>query len=157
MDIVTSLIGFYALFILSIFVALRWGGAPERIGAGIHLGLFITQGLLYLSLPPQYAQVDAISLLTDSLGLIAFGSLALSANRIWPLWAASLQLLSVMGHLARWIQLSIEPYVYVLLKSSPTGLSLAILLAGAILHQRRKSMVGHDHSWVVWGSPLQYR
>ena len=141
---------FFLLFGITVVVATGWGGQPERMGAFTHIGLFLVQAVAYLVLPPQFLQVDNSAIMADALGLAAFGWIALSANRIWPIWAASLQLLSMMGHFARWAQIEIGAYAYVLLKSVPTAVSLLVLLIGVIAHRKRLTRIGTDPSWVDW-------
>ena len=146
----TSITVFYALFFITLLAAWIWGGKPERIGGAIHLALACLQGAFYLVVPPSFASLDGISLLTDALGLAGFGWLALAANRMWPIWAASLQLLSLAGHFARWAQLEIAPYAYSLLRTAPTALGLLVLLLAVVVHRKRLKQSGQDRPWVDW-------
>lgn len=144
------MIAFYALFTVALGLAFVLGGKPERVGAAIHLALFSFQGASYLILPTTFATVDLVSLATDCLGMLGFGWLALNANRFWPIWAASIQLLSISGHFARWIDLKIDPYAYVILTYYPTAAGLFVLITGVLVHHRRIRTLREDTPWVAW-------
>ena len=152
MTLFPSIIAFYALFFICILFALARGGGPERSGALAYLGLAAIQVASTLVVRPFYSKVDGVGLLIDSMALIIFGALALSAKRIWPIWAASLQLLALAAHFSRWIELDVEPYVYSLMKSSPTAFALVALTLGTHLHRLRLKRYGTDPDWVNWKS-----
>lgn len=143
---------FFILLSAAVASGWLWGGLPERIGAVFHLALASIQGTLYILLPPSFLSVDTLALGIDCLGLLAFGWLALRANRFWPIWAAAFQLVSLAGHFARWVQMEIEPLAYVILKSYPTAFGLVVLLIGVLLHQTRLRRYGIDHPWAHWVS-----
>jgi len=143
-----------ALFLVGMALSLSfaiWKGAePERIGAGVLLAGFLLQIIAYAVFPPRYFDVDAIALLADLIFLAGFGWLAINARRVWPIWAAAFQLLSIMSHFARFVEMDIEPYVYSVMKSLPTGLAIVLLSVGTIMHRRRLARRGSDPSWMAW-------
>ena len=49
----------------------------------------------------QYHKVDALNALLDAAGFCGFCTIALFARRIWPLWVSSLQLIAVLAHVSR--------------------------------------------------------
>ena len=150
MTLYPSIIAFYALFTVSVLFALAKGGWPERLGAAAYLALASVQIGVSFILPFFYDKVDGVGFFADLLSLAAFGAIALSAKRIWPLWAASLQLLAIASHFARWAQIAIEPYVYSLMKTVPTASTLVAMAVGTYFHQRRLKKFGYDPDWVNW-------
>lgn len=141
---------FFLLLIVSVGLALWKGGAPERWGAVVIMAMVGIEALAEVLLPSGFRQVDPFSLLTDLVGTIGFGWLAVEALRIWPLWATSLQLLSLSAHFARWADLGIPPLVYAVMRGTPTGFALLALIMGTILHLWRQRRDGSDRSWQDW-------
>ena len=141
---------FFGLLVLSVSLALWRGDVPERLGAFIVLQM---TGLQFASLafqPRIYSDVDLASVTIDLLGLVGFGVLATYAKRVWPIWAASLQLLSLIAHFVRQADREAEPMVYVAMKSGPTFLALLALLIGTLMHMRRRRLRLPVSPWKEW-------
>lgn len=132
-----SLAAFYGTLALVALLALWKGGAPERAGVALLLGMLALNLIGRLFGPPVYASVDLLALADDFAGFVGFAWLAYHARRFWPIWAAALQLLSLAGHFARAFEQKTGSLVYALMKSGPTYLLFLILLAGTLLHWRR--------------------
>lgn len=145
-----TIVLFYMIFLLSLFSAAFFGGAPERVGAATLVLAFIAQAAWYSVTPPQYADVDPASVLADFICLLGFGYLALNSNRIWPICIAGFQVISLASHFARLLESEVNPIVYSALKSTPTSVGIIILLLGTIFHRRRLERLGEDNSWVDW-------
>ncbi|AIT79421.1 hypothetical protein [Novosphingobium pentaromativorans] len=143
-------LAFFLLLPLSLLLAVWKGGAPERYGALVIVAMAVIQRIAIVFVPSHFVSVDPAALVTDFVGLAGFGTLAVQARRIWPIWAASLQLLSVSAHFARWADIGVPPFVYALMRGSPTFLALAALLVGTILHIVRLKRHGADPSWQNW-------
>ena len=135
---IASFVGFYSILGVSLFVAFRTGGRPERLGASILVAMLVLQlcGRLIFT-EAQFATLDGFSLASDLIGLIGFTVLGYFANRFWCIWAASFQLLSVSAHFARIADVAVEPLVYALMRSSPTLLAILAMLAGTANYHRR--------------------
>lgn len=146
----SRLVAFFIVLILSVVSALWKGGKPERIGALIILAMAVLQFGFLAVVPRYYRSVDLVSVLVDGVGLVGFGALAVYAHRIWPIWAASLQLLSLASHFSRGVDANVKPLVYVFMKSGPTFLVMIALLLGTILHCRRLRLAGSDRAWTEW-------
>jgi hypothetical protein len=143
-------LAFFLLLVVAVALAFWQGGAPERWGAAIILAMVLLQVGGESLLPSRFRSVDPTSLLTDAVGTAGFGYLALQARRIWPLWATSLQLLSLSAHFARWADIGIPPTVYAVMRGTPTFLALSAIAIGTILHVWRKQRLGNDPSWQDW-------
>lgn len=144
------LVVFFGLLILSVALALVRGGKPEKAGALIILGMVVLQFASLALKPSVYNEVDVASVVVDGVGAVAFTMLAVHAMRVWPIWAASLQILSLTSHFARNIDSREEPLVYVAMKSGPTFLVIVALLLGTLAHIRRVRINGSDPGWKVW-------
>ena len=141
---------FLAVLILSVTLAFARGGSPERYGALAIVLMTLLQFASRLVVPPSYLSVDLASVIVDAFAVITFGAIALHARRAWPIWATSLQLLSLSSHFAREVDKRVPAMVYAIMKSSPTFLVLIILLLGTLAHLRRVRLHGSDPAWKVW-------
>lgn len=143
-------LAFFLLLPLSLALAIWKGGAPERYGALVIIAMAVVQRAAIQFVPSQFVDVDPASLVSDAIGTIGFGVLAVQARRVWPIWAASLQLLSLSAHFARWADIGVPPFVYALMRGAPTFLVLMALLLGTVLHMIRLRRRGADRSWQNW-------
>lgn len=141
---------FFLVLVLAVSFSLWRGGGPERWGAGVILAMVLLQLGGESLLPSGFTSVDPLSFLTDAVGAAGFGALALQARRVWPIWAASLQLLSLSAHFARWADIGVPPTVYAVMRGTPTFLVLLAMAVGTILHASRKRRNGSDPSWQDW-------
>ena len=148
---------FYVVFFCGLPLAAWFGGAPERWGVATLVGMLIIHALPYgLFADPIYHSVDVVVLVGDVLALGAFTAIALNAKRIWPLFAASLQIISVLGHFARSVT-DIMGLSYSLLNTVPTTLVLTLVLSGAAMHQVRLHRRGEDPDWVPFKRYGEFR
>jgi hypothetical protein len=143
-------LAFFLLLPLSLVLAAWKGGAPERFGALVIVLMAVVQRIAIQFDPSEFVSVDPASLVTDAVGAIGFGILAVQARRVWPIWAASLQLLSLSAHFARWADIGVPPFVYALMRGTPTFVALAALALGTVLHMIRLRRHGTDPSWQDW-------
>ena len=142
---------------LVLVAALRWGAAPERLCAGVMVGMEVLD-LVYHFIVGRgafYESVDIGHLLIDLAAGIAFLAVALNANRIYPLWMAALQLTSVLAHFAREVNSDAAGLAYAYLGYGPFYLELVVLFAGIALHARRVRRKGTYRSWRVSSSRLR--
>lgn len=141
---------FLIVLVLTLTLALWKGDRPERLGAAIFLSMVILQYSSRLFEPRVFEHVDLASVVVDLYALVSFGVLAVYSTRIWPLWAASLQLLSLISHFVREVDAVIEPLVYAVMKSGPTFVAVVALLMGTLLQMRRGRVGGADVPWKDW-------
>lgn len=135
--------------------ALRWGAAPERICVAT---LFtVTYGdPLYHVLAGHgaiYGTVDIGHLVIDVGVAAIFVAVALRANRVYPLWLAAFQLVSVLSHFAREVTDSFPKLAYGLMSYGPFYIILLIMAGGLIFHARRSRHLGPYRSWRGSSSP----
>ena len=131
---------------LAVTFALWKGGWEERLGACVVVAMIAMKLLFTVFVPPSLHSVDIVGLIPDIVGFLAFVSISLHCKGLWPLWASSLQLLSLGAHLIRALEVAIGQQAYYLLKSVPTDLILVVLVIGTIQYQRRQHGSGNASS-----------
>lgn len=128
--------------------SLRWGAAPEKICAATLVAvtfadpayhLLIGQGAIYRS-------VDVGHLVMDMAVAAIFVAVALKANRVYPLWLAAFQLVSVLSHFAREVTDFFPMRAYGFMSFGPYYFILLIMAMGISCHARR-SRHGQFRSW----------
>lgn len=140
----------FALLVFSISYSFWRGGEPERLGAAILLAMTLLQAVSSALLPPRIDAVDPVAVIIDGFGVIAFGVIALYARRIWPVWATSLQILSLSSHFAKQLEPGTRGGIYMIMKGAPTLVVAVILLVGTVLHRRRMRTQVTDRAWSRW-------
>jgi hypothetical protein len=136
----------YLLALAAIGLGLTLGGKPERQGAMLVVIMMSMTLLGMVLLPKRFHTVDPVSLSQDVVAFVGFSIIGVSSRRIWPLWAAAFQLLSVGSHFVRALEMPVRPIVYAWMKSGPTWGVLILLIIGTIANRRRKSLPGSGHS-----------
>ena len=126
------------LALLVVAYCWRKGGQPERAAATV-LPMMYLLDPIYHAIWGQVTTYDRINLghlVIDTAALMAFGAIALRANRLWTIWLASAQLIAVLSHFLRGIA-PMNPWVYAAMNRGPAWLEIALLFAGTALYQRR--------------------
>lgn len=143
----TNVLVYLILLNLCWAYALWRGGTPERIGATIlAVGSFLTAAAIDDGRGSfQGVEVDVVVI--DILCSLAFVSLALRADRFWPLWLAALQVGGTAGHAVKFIDPHIVPRAYAFMLAAWAYPMLVLLFAGTWRHRRRLARFGFDKSW----------
>ncbi len=136
------------LFATASFYALWRGGPPERLAAKIVI-VWMLVDLSYHVLfgPSGFDKVDPAHIFIDGLELAALVYLALCANRVWPVWAAAAQLMTVSAHVVALIDEGGMRRAYWAMVQLPLYIQLFALFCGAAFHYRRVRRIGHYRSW----------
>ena len=130
--------------LLAIVALYAWkkGGVPERGVAVILLSMSLADPVYHAVLGTA-AQMEAIDFGHLIIDLAAFSGIlfiALRANRIWTLLAASAQLLSLMSHLVRVMSVEMWEWSYAIMARAPSYLLIILLAIGTLLHSRRTAL-----------------
>ena len=137
--------------LLSVFVLLAvWrGGGPERQFALVFIGMFCFDRLYHLLFGRgQFLlRADLGHILIDTIALAAFVLIALRANRFYPLWLASFQLMTIVSHIVRAVSPAVEHGAYAILVYAPSYLEVLVFGLGVMLHIRRRAKYGPYRSW----------
>src|SRR5690606_37232759 len=110
-----------ALLAITLAASLRWGAAPERLCAAVIVGMQGADAALHAiaGRGAFYHSVDVGHLAIDLLAALAFHHIAVNANRIYPLWLAAFQLISVLAHFARQASDTVAGLAYAYLGYGP--------------------------------------
>ena len=128
----------FGLAISAIVAGWRFGGAPERAAAGILAIMLAAPWIVKWLGSKSFSTVDPTAFATDLVALVGFGLIALTANRYWPLWVSSCQLISVAAHAIRWLDVKVEPLVYAVMSGGPSYAISLLVLAGSYNYRRRR-------------------
>lgn len=140
---------FFAGFVVVFGLAIRFGGAPERLGAAILAIMPALQFALYSAgLSDLYEEVDLVSLLVDGFALAGFTYIVARADRdYWTRGAFALALIATLAHFAREYT-DMLGFSYAQFKSFPTAGIIALVAVGTFTHQQRIRRDGFDRDWV---------
>ncbi|MBC2669690.1 hypothetical protein ACFOON_12985 [Novosphingobium piscinae] len=135
------------LGLVAVISALRLGGDIERRGAWLIVAMY---GLGFAGdwlLGSRSAPLSPAALAQDLVAFVGFSYLGIYSKRVWPLWAAAFQLLSVGAHGVRAFEIAVRPIVYAWMMTGPTWAVLVLLLIGTFGHRRRMSSSASARSW----------
>ncbi len=136
------------LFGLAAALSFAAGAHPERAGAIILVAWLGIERFYHLLVGPGFFAGDIeVYIALDLLVFLAFGALALVANRVWPLITAALQIIALLGHLAVRLGIPGEARAYWAMTQLPPILMAIVVLVGTILHARRARRIGRYRSW----------
>ena len=138
---------FLILMLVAIGYALRKGGGPERAMAFIAMTMIASDQALPLLIPPEYASLDIGHLAIDLFGASSTMFLALIAYRFWPMIAAALHILPLLGHLSRYFDIALHPAAYLSMQVASSWPVAPLLIVATWRHQHRIRQSGSDQSW----------
>lgn len=132
--------------------ALKRGGMPERWVAAMMAVAATASAMVPIHAHSSYNSVEWIRLGIDAALFLALLALAVRANRYWPLWMASLQLIALGVHGVRGYDLTLLPRVYARVLGEISYPMILLLVIGTYRHQIRLQRRGADESWskLVW-------
>ena len=138
-----------ALLAIALIAALRWGASPERVSVSVLVAMPVADAVYHLIVDRGafYQSVDIGHLVIDSVAALSLLALAANANRIYPLWMAAFQVISVLAHFAREASVAVAGLAYAYLAYGPFYFELVALLTGIALHARRQRRRGTYRSW----------
>ena len=138
---------FVALLAGSTAFAIWKGGAPERFAAAFYWTAWLTTLFANPDGPTRWHSIEIGYLLIDLALLLALTWLAMKANRLWPMPAAALQLIIVLGHFAKALDPALLGSAYAIMSVFWPYLQLSMLAIGTWLHWRRVRIQGAVPSW----------
>ena len=138
---------FNALLLGSCGYAIWRGGPPERYAGWLFLCGTLLTPLVASGLPARYYQVETLIFGVDLFLMAALFWIACQADRLWPLFAAGLQLDTVGIHVLKMLNSDMIRVTYALLTIGWSYPILIILAIGTLRHQRRVQRYGIDRSW----------
>lgn len=133
---------FHVSFLLIAVAYAFWrGGRPEKQAAATLLAMLVFDRAYHaLGAETGYFEVDVFHVFNDGWALLALLSIALTADRFWPLWIAALQVIAFCAHYVRIADLTVPPIVYAVMIRFPYWLQIAVLLFGTWNFARRRNV-----------------
>jgi hypothetical protein len=136
-----------ALALAVYFSAIWRGGGPERAGAAILFAAFLVDEIYHMVAGPhQFEIFDPFELAIDLFSLAAFAALAVRANRLWPIWAAALQVVAVVGQFSAMSGAGMQR-AYWAMTEAPVLMGVITLLVGLVAHLLRQRRLGSYPDW----------
>jgi len=143
------LIWLYRVAITAVLAfALRKGEEPERLVSGVIIATAALDVLNHATFgDPAFFAINPGHLVIDMWALACLLWVALRANRGWPLWACSAQIIVVLAHTSKLIDLSLVRYGYFAMTQLPVTIQAVALLVGTRAHLLRRERIGQYHAW----------
>jgi hypothetical protein len=124
------------------------GGAPERWCAVLFVAGTILTSVIVPSPIGRYQHVEIAVFAVDVCLLCGFVAIALFAQRYWPLWMSSMQLVAVASHSAGLLLSYRLPWAYAVAIAFWSYPMLIMLAWGTARHRGRVRRFKWDPSWV---------
>jgi hypothetical protein len=141
---------FYLLLTGACAYAFACGGAPERWMAAIFLAATAATWAIAIA-PRGYARMfvaaEPLVAIVDGTMLLCVVTIALRANRFWPMGMSALLAFGVVGHLAKAIAPDIARPVYLTAHAFSAHPALLLLIVATHRHRARLARTGCDPSW----------
>lgn len=130
-----------ALLLLVAYLAWRRGGKPEKQVASILGGMHAINlaNALFGGGWTDYSELPGFRIALDALGLLLITYVAVTADRWWPLWVASLQLVTVLAHVLRLIDAQLPQLIYIVMERWPFWAMIVVTGLGTLQYLRRKA------------------
>lgn len=123
------------------------GGVPERlIALSLLLAMLATANVPH-SHATSYHSIYWAVVAVDFALFVGLTTIALFADRYWPMGVAALQLLAVMAHGAVRYDHAILAIVYWLVVGKTSYLMLAVLGIGTARHHERQQLGFPEYAW----------
>lgn len=129
----------YGIFAaLSVFAWFR-GEDPEKQIGLVFIAAIVLQ-VVYRQFAPESPSrdIEVPYLVLDCLMFVAFASIAMRANRTYPLWILAAQLIAVIMHFQRGILEEMAPLAYWALIRLPSYLQMLAFAIGLWAQDRRR-------------------
>lgn len=136
--------------------ALARGALPERITACSIFAAFILTNAFKSPHDDFFRVIEWRIWIIDSALFVSFLAVALTSARFWPMAMVCMHSASVLAHLAKALDHTIWPYVYIVLANLISWPIVILLIVATERHRRRLHRYGVDFSW-VWQLPPAYR
>ncbi|KQM89191.1 hypothetical protein ASE70_16610 [Sphingomonas sp. Leaf22] len=136
----------YLTLLLTVSVwTLRRGGAPERIATSAIL--FAVAATIAVASNRIFGSREIGIFVVDMVLTLVICTLAMLAERFWPVWLSAILIVGVMLQLAIWYAPHYYRDVYLILHAMSAYPTLLLILAGTLRHRHRLRRDGHDPAW----------
>ena len=142
-----------SVWLLALFALWR-GAGPEKACALTLLALMAVDEVYHLAFGAYYPldTADPWHVFIDTAALISLLTIALRANRFYPMVLAAAQLVSVTAHLVRLTVPQMTSLSYYLLYVMPFYFAIFVLAGGLWRHRKRFERIGPYREWRASGA-----
>lgn len=139
----------FAVMLIVTVLAIRKGGGPERAAAWTILSMFMLDRVNHWGFGSGITllSVDLVHATLDFFAAVFLVVIALRANRMYTLWIAGFQLISLSSHVARELTGAMSPLAYLIMAVFPSYLQILTLGLGLWSHRRRLQQRGPYKDW----------
>lgn len=139
----------WLVLIALLTLAIRRGGQPERIASAAYVGT----SLIWLVARPiigssTFKDFDPLVFAIDLVLFVVLMRVAMRANRWWPLCASALQLIVLIAHGIKLVQIEGMAGVYWGMTTLPVYVQFGVLLGGIQNHAKRIKLLGRYPDWL---------
>lgn len=145
-----ALIQYSVIVLLAIACWIR-GAGPERVCGLVLLAMPFAEVAYHGLFGPQMTltHTDVGHAIMQIVVAIPFLIVALTSNRIYPIWLVSFQLVAVLSHLVRNLAPNVGGAAYMIMTIGPSYAMIVTLALGLLAHRRRVRRYGIYRSWRV--------
>lgn len=137
-----------SLSLMVYFLAVWRGGGPERVAGALLLAVFVVDEIrAVLFGRTAYLVFEPLLLAANVTELAVFTWLAIKANRLWPVVAAAMKLVSLLAHLFALTMSIGMTQAYFVMVELPGVLTIIALAFGTFAHWRRQRRIGPYPDW----------
>ncbi len=147
MRVVTHIYIFHILQGAVCLYALLRGGRPERWTAIMLFFASVATWFIPFDPSTSFRSIETFELVIDLSLMGGLMTVALLANRFWPLWLAALHLLAIGIHGVRGFDADLVPWMYAAAGGKLAYPMILVLALGVMRHQRRLAIHGQDPDW----------
>jgi len=136
------------LLFLAFLLAIRKGDEPERLVAFTIVAMFgfdIANHQFFGD--PTWFEVNPGHFVIDVWALLSLTWVALKANRGWTLWISATQVIVVMAHFAKLLEIDEARRSYWIMTQIPVLAQMVVLIIGTCAHVIRQRRIGPYAAW----------
>ena len=145
----------YGVIVLLAVACWVWGAGPERVCGTILLAMPFAEVAYHLVFGSdmRLSHTDVGHAVMQVVVAAPFLAVALTANRRYPLWLVSFQLIAVLSHLVRNFAPEAGGAAYLIMTVAPSYGMIATLTIGLAAHRMRMLRHGSYRSWRTSSAP----
>jgi len=132
-------VSFWILLIASAIAAYRWGGQAERLVAVLYVAAAITSIFVSPAFELRYSRANIHLFVVDLALLCGLIVAAVRSERGWTIWAAALQIISVLAPLAEALNPDLRRLGYQLMEEL-VSFPMVLLLAFGVWQCRSRDV-----------------
>jgi len=145
-----------AITLLVVAYAAARGDSPERwCAAAIGVETVVDFTLHYTIGPRSFSEFNLSRLVFDMMKASVFITVALRANRVYPLGVAAAGVVAVIGSIPALLNKEGWNQAYWAMTNTPTYLQVVLLAAGTVAHRKRLALIGPYNCWSPRPAPAR--